>query len=378
MRVVVALMLVGAFVPVGAYDHKYAAEFLNVGVGARAGAMGGAFSAVADDATASYWNPAGLRLLAGRQVGLMHAAQFANHVKYDYLVFGSPGERESYGISIIRMGIDDIPYTHLAFHDWGLDNLPPGAPGDDDTDDYDPVSNPTGTEGNGRWDAYDPAFPHLPGEGIDESAIEYKSDVEMALFLSYAKSFGRFTAGANAKLIRQTIGDGSILALSGDDSMFGFGFDFGALYEVRPWWRVGGVLRDAIGTLLVWNNGTRNVKTPTLTVGNALLATAGGGQVRMVAAVDVDLRFEGRATASQFSSGDLSADVRVGGEVAYRDALALRAGLQPSSKEQEPYGRAWDLTLGAGLAFRGIALDYAFTEHPVLDQTHRVSLGLRL
>lgn len=36
------------------------ADFLNIGVGERAVAMGGAFSAIADDATAPYWNPAGL------------------------------------------------------------------------------------------------------------------------------------------------------------------------------------------------------------------------------------------------------------------------------------------------------------------------------
>ena len=36
----------------------YAADFLNIGVGARPAAMGGAFVAVADDPTAFFWNPA--------------------------------------------------------------------------------------------------------------------------------------------------------------------------------------------------------------------------------------------------------------------------------------------------------------------------------
>ena len=35
-----------------------AAQFLKIGIGARALAMGGAYSAVSDDATALYWNPA--------------------------------------------------------------------------------------------------------------------------------------------------------------------------------------------------------------------------------------------------------------------------------------------------------------------------------
>ena len=278
------------------------------------------------------------------------------------------------------MGIDDIPYTLHAFNDWGLDNIPPGEPGDDPDDDYDPVDNPSGTEGNGKWDPYDEGQPEFPGEGIDESKIEFNNDVEMALLLSYAKDLrDGLAVGANAKLIRQGIGDSNILGLGGDDSMFGFGFDFGVLYQVKPWWRTGACLQDAFGTLLIWNNGARNVKTPTLKVGNALFASAMGGDIGGIAAVDLDIRFEGRETASQFSSGEFSLDVRVGGEISYREAIALRVGMEPSSREdREPYGRAWNLTLGAGLSFRSLALDYAFTEHPAWAETHRVSLGLRL
>lgn len=37
-----------------------AAEFLKIGVGPRATGMGSAYVAVSDDATAMYWNPAGI------------------------------------------------------------------------------------------------------------------------------------------------------------------------------------------------------------------------------------------------------------------------------------------------------------------------------
>ena len=40
--------------------QKYSNEFLSIGVGARAHGMSGAQTALTDDITAAYWNPAGL------------------------------------------------------------------------------------------------------------------------------------------------------------------------------------------------------------------------------------------------------------------------------------------------------------------------------
>ena len=45
----------------------YALQFLKIGVSARGSAMGGAFTAISNDATATYWNPAGMSRLPGRQ-----------------------------------------------------------------------------------------------------------------------------------------------------------------------------------------------------------------------------------------------------------------------------------------------------------------------
>src|SRR6266536_6612464 len=66
-RTLVALGFAGLVVPgmagaaqifekVGTFDG----QFLKIGVGARAAAMGGAFVGVADDATALFWNAAGI------------------------------------------------------------------------------------------------------------------------------------------------------------------------------------------------------------------------------------------------------------------------------------------------------------------------------
>jgi hypothetical protein len=49
-------------------------QSLKIGVGARAAAMGDAYVAIADDATAVYWNPAGIARLSGQTVTLNHTA----------------------------------------------------------------------------------------------------------------------------------------------------------------------------------------------------------------------------------------------------------------------------------------------------------------
>jgi hypothetical protein len=53
------------------------AAFLRLGLGARPLALGGAFSAVADDAEALFWNPAGLVYSTAEEVNVNHAEWFA-------------------------------------------------------------------------------------------------------------------------------------------------------------------------------------------------------------------------------------------------------------------------------------------------------------
>lgn len=53
-----------------------AAQFLKIGVGSRAIATGGAFTAVANDASTLYWNPAGISRLKGVQGVLDHSNWF--------------------------------------------------------------------------------------------------------------------------------------------------------------------------------------------------------------------------------------------------------------------------------------------------------------
>ncbi|MEM9982244.1 MAG: hypothetical protein AAF734_07095, partial [Bacteroidota bacterium] len=96
---------------------KYSNEFLNIGVGARALGMASAQTAVANDVTAGYWNPAGLLNIEDKYQGtLMHAEYFAGIAQYDYLAFATPVDSNSHiGVSIIRFGVDDIPDTRFLY-----------------------------------------------------------------------------------------------------------------------------------------------------------------------------------------------------------------------------------------------------------------------
>lgn len=65
------------------------AQFLKLGADARAAGMGNAVRAGCEDASASYWNPAGLAGLNHRHVTLTHAALYQD-VFYDFIAFGLP------------------------------------------------------------------------------------------------------------------------------------------------------------------------------------------------------------------------------------------------------------------------------------------------
>jgi len=71
------------------------AQFLKIGIGARATAMGSAFTAVSDDASAVYWNPAGIALLKERSLSFNHISWYAdvevNHAAYIFTFPFLPG-----------------------------------------------------------------------------------------------------------------------------------------------------------------------------------------------------------------------------------------------------------------------------------------------
>ncbi|MBW7995140.1 MAG: PorV/PorQ family protein [Candidatus Glassbacteria bacterium] len=66
-----------------------AAEFLTIPVGARGIAMGSAYSAVCDDISAIWWNPAGLGFLQNREL-MLTVVDYTLDLTYSYGAFASP------------------------------------------------------------------------------------------------------------------------------------------------------------------------------------------------------------------------------------------------------------------------------------------------
>ncbi len=94
-----------------------AAPFLNIAVGPRAIAMGGAFVATADDITSLYWNPAGSANLENNSAMFAYTNWFAN-ISYNWagasVNLGSMG---TLGLSLMYLDYGKMEVTTLAEQD---------------------------------------------------------------------------------------------------------------------------------------------------------------------------------------------------------------------------------------------------------------------
>lgn len=301
---------------------KYAGEFLAFGVGARPLAMGGSATALVQDVTAGYWNPAGLSKINYPQIALMHSQSFGNVVNYNYAAVAIPfEENKSLAISAMRLGVSDIPDTR------------------------------------GAWD-------EARNRPIDnaENLISRFGAADWAFLASYAvRTPYKLSYGLNAKFIFRNIGTFA--------NAFGFGVDAGVLYELGSGFTVGISVQDITTTLVAWSTGRNELIAPTAKLGGGYVFDALYG--RFTFGLDADARFEGRRSAAHLSLGAVSFNFRGGVEYAFRNTVALRAGF-------DDVGR---LTLGAGLRIAKLHLDYSFARFDGTEQLgnlHRISLQLEL
>lgn len=96
--------------------HRLSGSDLGMGIGARAIGLGGAFVALADDASAIFWNPAGLTQL--KQHEIMFMGDMPDELSYSALVLKPKGDDENSWH--LRLGVAVINrLRYRAEGDWG-------------------------------------------------------------------------------------------------------------------------------------------------------------------------------------------------------------------------------------------------------------------
>ena len=337
-------MLVLVLLPVCftiAEEGSHPAEFLSLGVGARALGMGGMFVSIANDATAAYWNPAGLTEAGNHAFSTMYSDSFRSGqggflnkglVQYSFINYVQQIEDiGSVGVSWIRLGVDEIPRT--TFID---------VNGDGELGSFQDKN------ANGEKD---------PGEFyIDRPTVaEYFSNADNAILVSYARAVNaNLSVGGNLKILRQTI-----FKNSGN----GFGIDLGMVFQPISNFRIGLMIQDATGTQIAWDT----TSNPTFTRKTRLrIGSSYGFSIGKIGHLIFGIDAESRQK-------DLKADqnsemlVYYGSELRLFKLVALRMG-----------GRGGRISSGVGFRLQfqeaQVFADYAFKSHDLGD-SQRISVS---
>jgi len=314
---------------------KYSNDFMDIGVGARALAMGNSVIATDNDVTSGYWNPAGLMGVTGDiEIALMHNDYFAGIAQDDYLAASYKFDKNSvFGLTVLRFGVDNIPNTL---------NL------------IDPTGN------------------------VNYNNITSFSVADYAFLFTYARSFTGMpglTLGGNVKVIRSIVGDFG--------GSWGFGLDAGAQYKYKDW-LFGAVGRDITSTFNAWSYSlsptdlavlaeTGNtipedgleVTLPRLLLGAARTFKFFNEKVSLMPELGADITFDGKRN-TLISSNPVSIDPHLGIEIGYRSIVFLRMGIGNLQSTTDPTGantEGFNPDFGVGVKIKSFSLDYALTDN---------------
>ena len=338
----------------------YSNEFLNIGAGARGMSMGGAQIASVKDATAGYWNPAGLtHIKENPSISLMHAEYFAGIGKYDFGSIAIPvaDKKRTIGLSVLRFAVDDIPNTLYLIE---------------------------------------------PDGSINYANISSFSSADWAFMLSLAqiikeKNNKTLSFGVNAKVIHRNVGTFA--------KAWGFGLDAGLQYIGKNW-SLAVMARDVTTTFNSWNftftdrekevlfltNNEIPQQSTELTAPRLIL---GGSydfkinkKIKVKAELNLDFTFDGQRN-TVLSSSLINGDPRVGIEGSLKDVFFVRAGIYNFQRtfadgDTTNQKKIWIYQPGLGAGFvlgKSFHIDYAYTNlanqsNPLY--THIISLRLDL
>jgi hypothetical protein len=274
------------------------AQFLKIGAGARPTAMGEAFTAIADDVNAAYFNPAGLGQLERAELTAMQTQWFQG-LDYNFGAFALPTSAGTFGVSAATLEAED-----------------------------------------------------LERRGADESSLGSFSNLDSAYALSYGGKFGEtMFAGATARMIRLEIADASASAWAGD---------LGLLKRLGDRYSLG----------LAARNFGQEIKFDE--EGDPLPFVVDAG----AAGRFVDGRLLAGLTLSMPRDNDLQ--YAAGVEWAERNPegfrYAARAGFRSMATDADG---ASGITVGAGIGYRKLDVDFAWVPMGDLGNTFRYAVLFR-
>lgn len=318
------VVLLGAATP--GHSTRYAGDFEELGVSARAVGMGSAFVAQGVDPAALYYNPAAPAMIGQRGAMLMHAENFGGLVKNDFASVVLPSAKQTFGLGVLHNGVSGIKLTMLPRPD-----LPVGEEYADTT--------VTGS------DTTVVTKVNAPQESTVVSAADWVA------YFNYARPISEhFLVGGNAKLIYRT---------TGASTCFGLGVDLGALVVLTRDLNVGLRVRNLTTSPLFWDTKTRESMDPRPVLG----ITKGfglGKDHRFSISAEVEGNFEG-----------LPIEQNLGAEYRFKNMLSGRIGF-----------RRGNLTLGLGGEYKRFFLDYAYetaayAESRDLPSTQKIAGGIQ-